>query len=89
MIADRVAARLTAVQEREKKRLYSTEEAAHYLSLGNAQVYRLTVSGKLRSIREGRRRLIDCNELDRWIPVRIQETSITFYFVQANGLLGR
>jgi excisionase family DNA binding protein len=59
LIADRVAARLLAIQEREKKRLYSTEAAARYLSLSNAQVYRLTVSGKIKSLREGRRRLID------------------------------
>jgi excisionase family DNA binding protein len=69
-IADRVAARLAAMQERDKKRLYSTEEAAQYLSLSSAQVYRLTVSGKLKSLREGRRRLIDRDELDRWIAVR-------------------
>jgi excisionase family DNA binding protein len=70
LIADRVAARLAAMQEREKKRLYSTDEAAQYLSLSAAQVYRLAVSGKLKSIREGRRRLIDRDELDRWIAVR-------------------
>jgi excisionase family DNA binding protein len=70
LIADRVAARLAALQERDKKRLYSTEEAARYLSLSAAQVYRLAVSGKLKSIREGRRRLIDRDELDRWIAVR-------------------
>lgn len=70
LIADRVAARLVAMQERDKKRLYSTEEAARYLSLSGAQVYRLTVSGKIRSIREGRRRLIDRDELDRWIAIR-------------------
>ena len=70
LIADRVAARLAALQERDKKRLYSTEEAARYLSLSAAQVYRLAVSGKLKSIREGRRRLIDREELDRWIAVR-------------------
>jgi excisionase family DNA binding protein len=70
LIADRVAARLAAMQERDKKRLYSTEEAARYLSLSGAQVYRLAVSGKIKSIREGRRRLIDRDELDRWIAVR-------------------
>jgi hypothetical protein len=47
LIADRVAARLAAMQERDKKRLYSTDEAARYLSLSGAQVYRLAVSGKL------------------------------------------
>lgn len=70
LIADRVAARLVAMQERAKKRLYSTEEAARYLSLSNAQVYRLAVSGKLKCLREGRRRLIDRDELDRWIAFR-------------------
>ena len=70
LIADRVAARLAAMQERDKKRLYSTDEAARYLSLSAAQVYRLAVSGKIKSIREGRRRLIDRDELDRWIAVR-------------------
>jgi excisionase family DNA binding protein len=70
LIADRVATKVVAMQEREKKRLYSTEEAARYLSLSSAQVYRLTVSGKLKSLREGRRRLIDRDELDRWIEIR-------------------
>lgn len=70
LIADRVAAKLVALQERDKKRLYSLQEAAGYLSLSAAQVYRLVVSGKLRSLREGRRRLIDRNELDRWIAVQ-------------------
>jgi excisionase family DNA binding protein len=70
LIADRVAAKLAAIQQREKKRLYSTTEAARYLSLSSAQVYRLTVSGKIKSLREGRRRLIDRDELDRWIAIR-------------------
>jgi len=70
LIADRVAARLVAMQERDEKRLYSTEEAARYLSLSSAQVYRLAVSGKIKSLREGRRRLIDRDELDRWIAIR-------------------
>lgn len=70
LIADRVAARLVAMQEREKKRLYSTEEAARYLSLSHAQVYRLIVRGTLKCLREGRRRLIDRDELDCWIAFR-------------------
>lgn len=37
LIADRVAARLVAIHEREKKRLYSIGEAAVYLSLSSAQ----------------------------------------------------
>jgi excisionase family DNA binding protein len=73
LFADRVAARLAAMQERDKKRLYSTEEAARYLSLSSAQVYRLAVSGKIKSLREGRRRLIDRDELDRWIATRAKQ----------------
>lgn len=70
LIADRVAERLVAIQERDRKRLFSTAEAAQYLALSGAQVYRLAVSGKIRSLREGRRRLIDRDELDRWIAIR-------------------
>ena len=69
LIADRVAARIASMHERERKRLYSTQEAARYLSLSVAQVYRLTVSGKVKSLREGRRRLIDRDELDRWVAI--------------------
>jgi excisionase family DNA binding protein len=70
LIADRVAEKLATIQQRETKRLYSIAEAARYLSLSPAQVYRLVVGGKIKSLREGRRRLIDRDELDRWIAVR-------------------
>lgn len=73
MIADRVAVKITKLQAREKKRLYSIEEAAEYLSLSPAQVYRLAVAGKLKSLREGRRRLVDRDELDRWIAARANQ----------------
>jgi excisionase family DNA binding protein len=60
------------MQAREHKRLYSIEDAAEYLSLSATQVYRLAVSGKLPSLREGRRRLIDRDALDAWIANRKQ-----------------
>ena len=45
LIAERVAPKLAAFQQREGKRLFSLKEAATYVSLSTAQVYRLVVSG--------------------------------------------
>jgi excisionase family DNA binding protein len=76
LIADRVAARLVAMQQREKKRLYSIEEAAHYLSVSAAHVYRLVVGGRIKSVREGRRWLIDRDELDGRIAMLTSQAVI-------------
>ena len=68
--ADLLAAKLIVLQQRDRKRLYSINDAAQYLSLSNAQVYRLVTHGKIKSVREGRRWLIDRDELDRFIAFR-------------------
>jgi excisionase family DNA binding protein len=72
IFAERIVAKLAASQDRDKKRLYSTAEAAQYLGLSPAQVYRMATSGKLKCVREGRRRMVDRAELDRWIAMRAQ-----------------
>src|SRR5262249_52683418 len=72
MLAERAAVKVAACQERDRKRLFSITEAAEYLALSHAQVYRLVASGRLNCVREGRRRLLDRDQLDRWIANRTQ-----------------
>ena len=73
LIADKVATKVAALQARDRKRLYGLDDAAEYLSLSYAQVYRLVASGKLKSLREGKRILIDRDALDRWIAVQANQ----------------
>ena len=49
------------------KRLYSVDEAAVYLGRSVWGLREMVWAGKLPIIRDGRRILLDINDLDKWI----------------------
>lgn len=50
-----------------KKRLYSIEEAAIYLGRTVWAVREMIWAKKIRCVRDGRRILLDINDMDKWI----------------------
>ena len=53
--------------ERPRKRLYAIHEAAEYLGRTPWAVREMIWKGKLPAVRDGRRILLDINDLDQWI----------------------
>jgi excisionase family DNA binding protein len=53
--------------ERPQKRLYTIPQAAEYLGRSPWAVRSMIWSGKLLAVRDGKRLLLDVNDLDRWI----------------------
>ena len=51
---------------------FRVEEAAQYLGIGRASLYRLLDSGDLQSFHIGRRRLVLKSELYRFIQVQLE-----------------
>ena len=49
------------------KRLYSIPEAGQYLGRTVWSVREMIYAGKIAYIRDGRRMLLDINDMDRWI----------------------
>lgn len=68
-IAVRVVERMKTQEQRERKRLYSLQEAAEYIGRSYAAVRNLVATGALPSHRRDRRRFIDREDLDRWIEM--------------------
>ena len=61
------------------KRLLDAKDAADYLSISRANLYRLAKAGEVESIRLGERRLFDVMELDEYVEAlkrkrKIKET---------------
>ena len=48
------------------------DEAARYIGIGRASLYRLMDSGAIRSFHVGKRRLVLRSELDRFIALRVE-----------------
>jgi excisionase family DNA binding protein len=53
--------------QRPRKRLYTIAEAAEYLGRSAWAVRSLIWCGKLPAVRDGKRILVDVNDMDRWI----------------------
>jgi len=55
--------------------LVSVEEAAMLLRIGRTTAYELVMSGRIQSVKVGRRRLISRQELERYVDelVRVQD----------------
>jgi excisionase family DNA binding protein len=53
--------------ERPRKRLYSVVEAGEYLGRTAWAIREMIWKGKLPAVRDGRRILLDINDLDHWI----------------------
>jgi excisionase family DNA binding protein len=61
---------------RPPKRLYSIPEAAVYLGRTDWAIREMVWAGKIPCIRDGRRVLLDVNDMDRWIEK--QKTTFSF-----------
>lgn len=56
-----------------EKQLYRVAEAAEMLSIGRSVVYELLRSGRLRSVREGRTRLIPASAIAEYVALLERE----------------
>jgi excisionase family DNA binding protein len=65
-----------AEKNRPSKRLYSIPEAAVYLGRTDWAIREMLWAGKIPCIRDGRRVLLDVNDMDRWIEK--QKTTFSF-----------
>ena len=59
--------RITYPPHKPNKRLYSVKESAAYLGRTVWAVREMIYAGKIFYIRDGRRMLLDINDMDRWI----------------------
>ncbi|WP_142047165.1 helix-turn-helix domain-containing protein [Pseudonocardia kunmingensis] len=57
----------------EKKELYRVSDAMEILSLGRSVIYELLRSGRLRSVREGRTRLIPASAIRDYVTLLERE----------------
>ena len=56
----------------QSKLLLTVPEAAHLLSIGRSRCYDLVLSGQLRSLKLGRRRLIPREALDAFVAEQME-----------------
>ncbi|MFI6496813.1 helix-turn-helix domain-containing protein [Nonomuraea typhae] len=66
---------MTAPRPVQERRLYRVCEAMHLLSLSRSVIYELIRSGRLRSVTEGRTRLIPATAIDDYIALLEKEAS--------------
>ncbi|GAA1331628.1 excisionase family DNA-binding protein [Pseudonocardia xinjiangensis] len=59
--------------EMSQKELYRVSEAMDLLSLGRSVIYELLRSGRLRSVREGRTRLIPASAITEYVALLERE----------------
>lgn len=55
-------------------RLYGVQEAMHLLSMGRSAIYEQLRSGRLRSVRQGRRRLIPASAIKEYVELLLTES---------------
>jgi excisionase family DNA binding protein len=60
----------------DDKALYRVPEAARRLSLSRSRVYELINSGRLRSVREGRTRLVPASAIAEYVALLEREAAI-------------
>jgi excisionase family DNA binding protein len=63
-------------KERPQKRLYSLKEASIYLGRSVWALREMLWAGKIPFVRDGRRILLDINDMDKWIEKN--KTQYTF-----------
>ncbi|MFI6295988.1 helix-turn-helix domain-containing protein [Nonomuraea sp. NPDC050790] len=66
---------MTAPRPAQERRLYRVCEATHLLSLSRSVIYELIRSGRLRSVTQGRTRLIPATAIDDYIALLEKEAS--------------
>ncbi len=72
----RMTAAVRQPKQRHDKRLYSVEEAARYLGRTVWGVREMLWAGKIPFIKDGRRVLVDIDDMDEWIEK--SKTKFTF-----------
>jgi excisionase family DNA binding protein len=55
------------VSEATNRRLLSADDAAAYLALSKREIYNMISNRQLVAIAHGRRKMVDIQDLDRWI----------------------
>jgi excisionase family DNA binding protein len=63
-------------KDKPVKRLYNIKEAGKYLGRSIWAVREMLYAGKLPFVRDGRRILLDINDMDRWIERN--KTQVTY-----------
>jgi excisionase family DNA binding protein len=68
--------RISNPSQKPNKRLYSIPEAGQYLGRTVWAVREMVYAGKIAYIRDGRRMLLDINDMDSWI----EENRTRYYY---------
>jgi excisionase family DNA binding protein len=58
------------ITEVTNRRVLSAEEAANYIGLSRREVYNMIANRQLRTIKHGKRTMLDIRDLDEWIEVK-------------------
>ncbi|MEU6795717.1 helix-turn-helix domain-containing protein [Nonomuraea wenchangensis] len=66
---------MTPAPSARDRRLYRVTDAMHLLSLSRSVIYELIRSGRLRSVTQGRTRLIPASAIEDYIALLEQEAS--------------
>ncbi|MEV5556097.1 helix-turn-helix domain-containing protein [Nonomuraea wenchangensis] len=66
---------MTPAPSAHDRRLYRVTDAMHLLSLSRSVIYELIRSGRLRSVTQGRTRLIPASAIEDYIALLEQEAS--------------
>ena len=70
------AAELAALTDTPKRFLYKVPEAMRLLSMGRSAIYELIRSGRLKSVTEGRSRLIPFWAIDEYLSLLAKEAEV-------------
>jgi excisionase family DNA binding protein len=57
------------ISEVTNRRVLSAEEAATYIGLSRREVYNMIATKQLRTIKHGKRTMLDIRDLDEWIEI--------------------
>jgi len=58
------------ISEVTNRRVLSAEEAAIYIGLSRREVYNMIANKQLRTIKHGKRTMLDIRDLDEWVELK-------------------
>ena len=58
------------ISEVTNRRVLSAEEAAIYIGLSRREVYNMIANKKPRTIKHGKRTMLDIRDLDKWVELK-------------------
>jgi excisionase family DNA binding protein len=58
------------LSEVTNRRVFSVEEAATYIRLSRREVYNMIATKQLRTVKHGKRTLLDIRDLDEWVELK-------------------